>query len=263
MDRDQCLREVGFFSHLGMPDFEVLKKIFSTETAIQGAEILKAGHPVPGLYVLTKGEVLIVPKGSKKHIASISPPGMFGEMTLIQENEHASASVIANSSQVEYLFVKQQDFRDLLNSNINISHAFYRGCAELISNRLRSNNTTISQQLDAVERVMYEIEQQGILTKFISKTQTDISDTGSNIIGELLDIVMEISSAVKADDPDTAYIQTLSDRIEKLCLQESQNFDVISQQLDLVTQFFDNIRRIIHGEIPKQVKGDTRLLDRQ
>lgn len=263
MDKHETLRTIGFFSHLGNPDFEILKSRFQTNTAIQGTHILTAGLPVEGLYVLTQGEVLIVPKGGKKSIATISAPGMFGEMSLIQENEHASASVVANSSRVEFLFVEQQVFRELLNSNINISHAFYRGCSELISSRLRSNNATISMQLDAVERVMFEIEQQGILTKFISKTQNDISDTGSNIIGQLLEIVMDLTNAVKEESPDTQYMQSLIDRIEKLCLQESQNFDVISQQLDLVTQFFDNIRRIIHGEIPKEVRGDTRLLERQ
>ena len=53
----------------------------------------------------------------------------------------------------------------------------------------------------------------------------------------------------------------IKEKIESVVFAEGQNFDRLEQQLDHILQHFANLKIIVNGGIPREVRGDSTLFD--
>lgn len=241
-------KEIPIFKYFDRSAAETLTPGFSLQVVKKGERILTFGKVVPGIYIVVEGIFGVFTESAETALAKIERGGCFGEMSLIEEGQTSSANIDVISDEASLLFCERGKFMDYLASSESLAMSFYRGAAEMLSKRLRSTNDAISKQLDMAQSTMQQIYESNQLSQFLGKTRSTIDDTGSNMVGQLLSLVMELSDIGK--------------RIEGLVLVESQNFDVISQQMDLIMQFFENMRRVLKGEEALDLKGDVRLMEK-
>ncbi len=256
------LKEIPIFKYLDQTETEILGEAFEICEAKKGEKILTFGLPVQGLYILLEGEVGVFTEASDTQLAKIVRGGCVGEMSLLEDGQRSSAHIIVTTETARLLFCEQHRFDELLKSSASVALSFYRGAAELVSKRLRNTNEAISKQLDMAQKIMGEMSQNSHLSQFLGKTRSSIDNTGSNMVGQLLGIVLEIDKVAKRVESEQAHLGEIGQKLEALVLTESQNFDVISQQMDLIMQFFNNMRRVLKGEAPQEIKGDLKLLTR-
>ena len=126
---------------------------------------------------------------------------------------------------------------------------------------MRLGETTDSQDADG--EIIATADWQGLQESDVDfklgTTRNVLDHTGSNLISRLLDIIPVIEGVIdKAPDvaPELAEVKRT---IEKVLYSEGQNFDRLSQQLDQVLQHFANMKRLLSGEAPEEIRGDRRL----
>lgn len=110
-----------------------------------GTDIIQQGDVGEFLYVITKGEVLVLREGGQireEVLATLSEGECFGEMALISE-EPISATIRAKTA-VTLLQMSKKDFNQLILENPSLSVYF----TKLLTQRLQQANTRMVEMLD-------------------------------------------------------------------------------------------------------------------
>ena len=115
--RDRLLTNVTMTSPLFRPldarqRLDLVRRFISVEAAPEHP-IIREGEHGQGLYVVLRGEAVVLRNGTR--VAELGPSDLFGEISMIR-NEPTSASVSAGSSGASLLFLHRNYFERLIHA---------------------------------------------------------------------------------------------------------------------------------------------------
>lgn len=252
------LSKIPFFQYLTPMTARKIAPLFRIVTHQKGEDIITFGNEVPGLFIIAQGSVEIFTEERKTRLATLSPGAIFGEMSLI-ENQLASATVAAASDNTRLLLCGKQAFHNVIHDDFVFAAAFYKGASKLLSERLRLTNAKIELELAKSRDLLNEMmKQDGILDK-IGHARGQVNDTGESVLEDLAGVLPQIKQ-IEQKAPEHAHaIQEIYQAVETVVLIHSQNFDIISQQLDLIRQYIQNVHNLLAGREISEVQGDTNV----
>jgi len=252
-------REIPLFRYFEAEARQELPNWFSWKQAQAGEVILSYGKPVPGIFIIAEGEVVVTIPNFESPMAVLKGGQCFGEMSLVEEVETASATVTVHSPLARLMYCSVGDFKKILVNMPGCAYAFYKGAALLLSSRLRQVNGKLNEQITEVHGLISEVLKESQVPHQLTVTMSEVNQTGANVVNKLMQVMpvlMELQKKFPAAGPD---IEALQKVIEEVFLIDSQNFDRISQQLDLIFQQFENIKRVANGGTAIPLGGDRNL----
>lgn len=250
--------EIPLFAELDQECHDKVRELFHPLLCKKEEYILKYGYDVPGIYVVVRGKVTVQTENLKM-LAELGPGSSFGEMSLIERNMRASASVKATSDPLELMFCKKEQFMDLIRSDQEFANSFYKCVSSVLSSRLRSANRTVSEEIaKGMAYISKMIEENNIESKLM-QTQQDLNTTGDSIVSKLVHVMPHLDDLQKNHDDISEKVEDLKGKLEDVFLIESQKFDRISQQMGLIMQIFENVYRAVNGAEQLGLRGDAFL----
>jgi uncharacterized repeat protein (TIGR04076 family) len=139
------LQAVPIFSPLPGPSLEKIIPLLQLRPVKKGTDIILQGDVGQSLFIITKGEVLVVRQGGQQGeevLATLSEGECFGEMSLIS-GEPVSATIRAKGP-TTVLVLSKEDFAPLLLANPSLNLYF----TKLLTQRLQQTNSRIMDMLD-------------------------------------------------------------------------------------------------------------------
>ena len=111
------LENFNIFKSLGQPDMEALNKITSMQDISKNQPIYFAHEPSSSIFFLKKGRVKLTrtsPDGKEMIIALVNPGEVFGEMSVIGEEERVDYAIAIDSSLI--CAISKNDFAKFIES---------------------------------------------------------------------------------------------------------------------------------------------------
>lgn len=139
------LQSTPIFTPLPEGSLEKIIPLLQRQQITTGTDIIQQGDVGEFLYVITKGEVLVLREGGqvREEVLATLPEGeCFGEMSLIS-GEPISATIRAKTP-VTLLQISKKDFDRLLLDNPSLSIYF----TKLLTQRLQQTSTRMVEVLD-------------------------------------------------------------------------------------------------------------------
>ncbi len=255
-------KEIPIFRFLDAESRLNLSKIFLSHTRFEGDKILTFGKEVPGIFVIVDGEVVVTSPDGKQKLATLGRGQSFGEMSLIEQTEAASANVIVQSPEVKLLFGPAAGFRQLLTHLPACAAAFHQGASLLLSSRLRNLNTRINEEISQGYSLVTSLLQRSDVSQQLSVTRKEVNRTGDRVVSKLMTLMPLLDNLQQKYPTARGDLDQLRSQIEEVFLVDSQNFDRISQQLDLIVQHFENLQRVANGGQAIPLVGDLSLFSK-
>jgi CRP-like cAMP-binding protein len=252
-------REIPLFRYFEADARRELPGRFTWKQARQGEVILSFGKAVPGIFIIASGEVAVTIPNVDSPLALLKSGQCFGEMSLIEEVETASASVVVHSAEARLMFCSVSDFKKILVNMPGCAYAFYKGAALLLSSRLRQVNGRLNEEISNVHALITDALKNSQVPRQLTETMSEVNQTGTNVVTKLMQVMPVLMDLQKKFPDARSDIEQLQKVLEDVFLIDSQNFDRISQQLDLIFQQFENIQRVAHGGTAIPLAGDRNL----
>lgn len=139
------LQAAPIFSPLPGPSLAKIVPFLQRRPVEAATDIIRQGDVGQSLFIITKGEVLVVREGGQlgeEVLATLSEGECFGEMSLIS-GEPISATIRAKSP-TTLLVLSKEDFTSLLLDNPSLNLYF----TKLLTQRLQQTNSRIMDMLD-------------------------------------------------------------------------------------------------------------------
>lgn len=139
------LQSMPIFAPLPEASLDKIIPLLQRQQINTGTDIIQQGDVGEFLYVITKGEVLVLREGGqvREEVLATLPQGeCFGEMSLIS-GEPISATIRAKTP-VTLLQISKEDFDQLLQDNPSLSIYF----TKLLTQRLQQTSTRMVEMLD-------------------------------------------------------------------------------------------------------------------
>lgn len=255
-------REIPVFAFLETEARKELMVAFQRQVHEHGETIVRHGGSVPGIFIIVEGEVEVRLPQTPTPIAKLSRGQCFGEMSLLEYEVHAaSADVTVSSDSLKALFCSVSDLRVILDKAPQNSTAFYRGAALQLSSRLRVLNSKINSELSSTQNSLSELIRSSNMTRHLSITKSEVERTGDTVVSKLMNVMPHLESLRKHFPDSKPVTDLLKNTIEAVFLEDAQNFDRISQQLNQIQQHFENLRRLANGSTPSPIQGDQRIFE--
>ncbi len=261
METRISIHEISIFSFFDPKSIEKISKIFKVVELEKDQMLLTYGQEVTGLYILLNGNVDVLNEKMDAQLATLERGSAIGEMSLIEKGQKSSANLRVQSDIVRLIFCDRETFDKFLSESPENERAFYKGASLTLCRRLRQTNGKINFDLNKAAEVMQGVLEESKVLKYLRSTQKGINDTGSNMLGEFFAILPLLEKVCESEVADKAQLRAAKQRIEALALAESQNIDRLAQQLDLISQYFTNIKRVLSGQAPLAIKGDRNIFD--
>ena len=253
------IQEIPIFKYLNSENASLLSENFGILEYEKGQVIVEFGKAVEGIYIINEGKVEVQAEKFDTSLAVLDKGSCFGEMSLIEDIDLASANLVVQTDSVRLLYCSKEAFKKLLKLHPVIEASFYKGVSELLSQRLRNTNKRVVEKLYQAYEVINNLIEKSNLLKYLGKTRQEIDDTGSNIVSGVFEILPILDEVIEQDPEKYKELGKSKVTIEKILLTESHNFDKISQELDLILQYFLNVCRFLKGEQLVSIRGDTNL----
>ena len=98
------IQDIEIFSQVEEGLRDRIEALFLSETYQEGENVTIFGEPVQGLYLLDTGQVQVSIPGYEGILATLEAGASFGELSLFNENDVASATVTVSSESADLLF---------------------------------------------------------------------------------------------------------------------------------------------------------------
>ncbi len=265
MDARISIQEIPLFFCMPRECFDIITANFELRTGEALVQLVTHNETVPGLFVVMRGSFEVVLPGSDLPIAVIERGGSVGEMSFIDVNTTASASVRCGESGAEYIFCARSELTEILTTNLLFAQQFYRGAAWMMSERLRHTNKRITEQVEHASKKLNDFMREIEVVAKLDKTKNSLDETGFSIVSRMNVIasgLRRIEEWTNNSDDAKAELSAIQKQVSEVMLGESQNFDRICQMLDQLNQHFDNLKAVVHGSDRKTIKGDLKLFDK-
>ncbi|MBF0441223.1 MAG: Crp/Fnr family transcriptional regulator [Oligoflexales bacterium] len=251
--------EIPLFCFFNQDMKDATARLFNEKNFCRNHKIVEANQIFDGMYVVVDGEVGVTLPPENYQVGKITHGGAIGELSFIEDHQYSSVNIIVTSETSRMLFCKRDHFNDLLQSDQGLAHAFYKGAALLLSSRLRKTNVSLLTQLKLGQEILKNlIERQGV-GEYLDQTRDAIEDTGYNIVKRVADILPKLNEIEHQYPELRDWLMKLEQELAGVYIIESQRFDRIAQQISIISQHFENIRRVVSGEEPLPIVGDKNL----
>lgn len=256
-------QEIPILSYLSRSTRVRLTDLFKRLELKKGSVLIEYQKAVPGIFVVVDGVVeVVVERFEKKSVINeIRRGGIFGEMSLLDGTGVASAEIRVASESAKILFCDKDDFKDLVFHDPSEAYAFYKGAALLLDGRLRETNDRLIEQINGVHDAIIDILGKSVISDYLEETRASVEDTGCAIVSRLSKALSGLEAITEHYPELAGGIRDASTEIEEVFLVEAQKVDRIAQQLSIIWQHFENIKRIAMGGESQEIRGDKNLFE--
>ncbi|MFQ5561222.1 MAG: SpoIIE family protein phosphatase [Nitrospinota bacterium] len=169
-EKAEFLKESPLFSHMTPGGIKAICAITKETTFPKDHVLFKEGDPGDSLWVLFSGEAALYKNGTL--ILRLSVPGTcFGEMALVEEGAHRSATVVCTKETTVFV-IGREDFFMLMSGDFSVVRGMFRVLNSKLRQDLELRTATI--QKDAARRqsmqMAREIQQSLLPEREISHT---------------------------------------------------------------------------------------------
>lgn len=256
------IKDIEIFSQVDDSRLSTIDELFSERQHDKGTVIIRADEPVDGLYLLEEGEVAVSISGFDGVLATLGKGTSFGELSLFNKDDKASATVTVATDTAKLNFCPRDALMAALAEDQLLAAGFYHGGALLAANRLRMTNQKISGE------IAKSIKMAGALIEEISSSgnlgfaQQEIQTAGSNIISGMTDILKRLLVMKESGEPiPHEEIAHLADRAKDIYYSEFNVFEKVHKQLQTLGGHLDNVTRLLNQQEMVEVDEDMTLLD--
>ena len=223
--------------------------------------LLIQGKPVSGLFLILEGAVGVYTKGFEENLAILRNGSTIGEMSLVDGLGIASASVRAEKVGTVVIEFPIQVIEKVILEDHFISQCFFKGVALLLSHRLRSTNRVVKIRVTEIRDTVVEMIEENNLLKKVANTRKSLEDLGNTVIDRISSILPELErlEEVESYEDRKQIIESLAADLKKITLGDLQMVDRISQKIDMIMQFLENIEKAVSHQAFSDIKGDTNL----
>ena len=259
---DKNINDIEIFSEIDESRHDTVRQLFSSREYEKGKKIVTYGSPVDGLYLLDSGEVAVSIPGFEGILATLKEGMSFGELSLFNVDDQASATVTVSSDRASLSFCPRDALMKSLEEDEVLAAGFYRGSALLVAQRLRSTNQKISgeiaKSIKSATALIEEISTSGNL----GFAQKEIETAGTNIVSGMTDILKRLLVLKQmGEDVPHDEIAALADRAKDIYYSEFQVFEKVHKELKVLGQHLDNVSRVLSQQEMLEVDEDMSLLD--
>ena len=142
----ETLGKFEIFSGLSNRALNGLTGVFSLRMAEKGEKIITQGDISTGVYLMMRGVVEVIREtrsGSLVPIHKIEPGVMFGTLSTIDGGKRGAHCIA--KEQVEYAFMKKNDFIDLIEGDSPVAMSFQVAVIRAIFKDVRDTNTQLAE----------------------------------------------------------------------------------------------------------------------
>ncbi len=256
------IRDIEIFSQIDESRVATIRDLFSPVSFTRGEVIIEYAQPVDGLYVLEAGEVSISIPGFSGVLATLGEGKSFGELSLFNADDTASATVTVSSDTAQLSLCPRAALVKALADHELLAAGFYHGSALLVAERLRTTNQKISGE------IAKSIKMAGALIEEISSsgnlgfTQQELHEAGTNIVTGMTDILKRLMVMKQSGEPvPHEEITQLADAAKDIYYSEFQVFEKVHKELQTIGKHLDNVTRILSSQEMLEVEEDMSLMD--
>ncbi len=251
---------IELFASLDEEKLKAVEALFESRQFTEGEDVITFGEAVDGLYLVTNGTVEVYIPGYEGVLASLSDGHSFGELSLFHPDDKASATVKVASASADFLFCKREVLDEALATDTTLAASFYHASTQMLSDRLKSTNNKISGEIAQSINTAMELVEEIASSRKLGVAQQEINAAGSSIVSGMTDIVKKLLVMKQSAEPiDPSDIAKLADSAKDIYYSEFQVFDRVAQQLQLLGQHLDNVKRTLNQQEVDDIEGDKSL----
>ena len=256
------IQEIEIFSKVDESRHDQVEALFTEQIYYRGETITTFGESVEGLYLLEKGEVEVTIPGFEGVLATLGEGKSFGELSLFNVDDVASATVTVSTESTEVLFCPREALNLALMVDELLAAGFYHGSTLLVTDRLKNTNQKISGEISESIKMATSLIEEISTSGHLGLTQDEIHAVGSTIVSGMTDIVKSLMVLKESEDPvPPEEIARLADSAKKIYYSDFQVFETVAQQLQVLGQHLDNVKRILSQQEVVEVEDDNSLQD--
>ncbi len=257
-----AIAEIPIFKFLPIEVLNEMSRHCEIGVLESNKPLVKFGTIMPGLFLVLDGSVEVCTENFNEIITVLGPGASVGEMSLIEKEPKASASLRSGSQGAKLVKCPREIFEKYILSSELHASSFYRGLAHLLSQRLRSTNLLFSKKIEEVKGAIKEILEGQEVLKRVSDIRVSVDTLGEGIVGTLCDNLTSLEGFIKQHaDIDTTDLKKCKIVIEKVMIEDVQNIERLSQKLGLVWQFLETVRRTVYHQDVDEIRGDAHPLN--
>lgn len=256
------IKDIEIFSMIDDSGIEAVRALFESRSFPRGAMVLQYGEAVDGLYLLESGEVAVSIPGFEGVLATLGEGSSFGELSLFNADDKASATVKVSSESAQVEFCPRKALMEMLAGNQSLAAGFYHGSALLVANRLRTTNQKISGEIAKSIRMARLLIEEISTSGNLGLAQQELQDAGSHIVSSMTDILKRLL-VMKQSGESVSHedIARLADRARDIYYSEFQVFEKVHKELKILGQHLDNVTRVLSQQEILEVEDDLSLFD--
>lgn len=260
MNKD--IQDIEIFSQIHESRASVIQGLFSPVRFEQGTVIIEYAKPVDGLYVLESGEVSITIPGFSGVLATLGEGKSFGELSLFNADDAASATVTVATASAQLNFCPRAELVKALSEDELLAAGFYHGSALLVAERLRTTNQKISGEIAKSMKMAGSLIEEISTSGNLGFTQQAIQEAGTNIVTGMTDILKKLLMMKQSGEAVSHEgIAELADSAKEIYYSEFQVFEKVHTQLQTLGNHLDNVTRILSQQEVLEVEEDMSLLE--
>ena len=260
MNKD--IQDIEIFSQIHESRETVIRDLFSPVSLTKDTVIIEYAKPVDGLYVLESGEVSITIPGFSGVLATLGEGKSFGELSLFNADDTASATVTVASDNAQLSFCPRAALMDALAGDELLAAGFYHGSALLVAERLRTTNQKISGEIAKSMKMAGALIEEISTSGNLGFTQAALQEAGTNIVSGMTDILKKLLMMKQSGEAIShEEIAQLADSAKDIYYSEFQVFEKVHTQLQTLGSHLDNVTRILTQQEVLEVEEDMSLLE--
>ncbi len=256
------IEDIEIFSQIPESRHDKLRALFDRRQVEKGTRLIEYGEAVDGLYLLEQGEVSVSIPGFSGVLATLGEGKSFGELSLFNADDRASATVTVSSGSAELNVCPRESLTRALAEDEVLAAGFYHGSALLMADRLRTTNQKISGEISKSIKTATTLIEEISTSGNLGFAQKEIQSAGSSIISRMTDILKQLLVLKQSGQPVAPEdIAELADAAKEIYYSDFQVFETVQKQLKVLGQHLDNVSRILSQQEMLEVDEDMSLLD--
>ncbi|MBL6690616.1 MAG: cyclic nucleotide-binding domain-containing protein [Pseudomonadales bacterium] len=256
------IQDIEIFAEVDESLRSKVEALFVDESFDHGENITEYGKPVNGLYLLEKGEVTVSIPGYEGILATLTDGASFGELSLFNPEDVASATVTVSSDSADLLFCPRDALTLALQVDAKLAAGFYRGSTILVADRLKNTNQKISGEISKSIQMARDLIEDISSAGELGSAQAQFENAGSAIVTSMTNIVKRLL-VLKGKNRDVTHkeITQIADQAKEIYYSDFAVFEKVNKQLKTLGQHLDNVNRVLSNQDLVEVDEDMSLDD--
>lgn len=256
------IQDIEIFAEVDESLRNKVEALFVEESFDRGENITVYGEPVNGLYLLEKGEVEVSIPGYEGVLATLSDGASFGELSLFNPDDVASATVSVSSDTSDLLFCPRDALTLALQVDANLAAGFYRGSTILVADRLKNTNQKISGEIAKSIQMARDLIEDISSAGELGSAQAQFENAGTAIVTGMTNIVKRLLVLKEKNREITPEeISQIADAAKEIYYSDFAVFEKVNKQLKALGQHLDNVNRVLSNQDLITVDEDMSLED--